>query len=336
MAAMRRTSSEELYDIAAAWVARVDGGALAADEHQAFLTWLSADSRHRGAFFRAQAIYLYAGAADLRSTEEDGDLQTADSLQKLPIVSRRRVAWLTAAAAAAAGAWLVARGPFTEAPVEYATKRGEIRAVNLSDGSVMTLNTSSRATVAYDSGRREIRLAEGEAVFEVAKDSKRRFRVVSRDTVVVAVGTKFYVRNLRSEPTTVVVEEGVVDVMHTAGARVSSTQLGANMRSVSYAPDVGGALVTGTLEPAAVENEMAWRDGMIAFRGTTLAEAVHEFDRYGDSKITIEDAATGLLPISGLFSAYRPREFIETVALSLNLRVERDPATGRMTVRGGL
>ncbi len=334
MESVRKSSSAEIYDVAAAWVARGDGDALSSGEQQELQDWLAADSRHRGAFVRAQAVYLHTERArDIGATFAAG---TGAEVVPLLRVSRRRLIWGSAAAAAAAGLGFAAAKTFEGQAAKYATKRGEIRTVELPDGSAMMLNTGSSASVRYDRRAREIVLCEGEALFTVAKDIDRLFRVISGETVVVALGTKFSVRNLKSEPTTVVVEEGVVDVMHAAGTEIRSTKLTANMRAVSYSAGAGGALVTAALEPAVLESEAAWRRGMLAFRGTTLADAVRQFDRYGDSKIVIADPAIGKLPISGLFSAYKPREFIETVALSLNLHIEVERTSDRVIVRRAL
>ncbi len=334
MESVRKIGSAEIYDVAAAWVARGDGDPLSAAERQDLQDWLAADSRHRGAFVRAQAIYFHTERA--RDLGAGFAVGAGAEVVPLPRVSRRRLIWGAAGAAAAAGLGFAAVKTFEGQAAKYATRRGEIRTVELPDGSAMMLNTASSASVRYGRRAREIELFEGEALFTVAKDIDRLFRVISGETVVVARGTKFSVRNLKSEPTTVVVEEGVVDVTQTAGAEIRSTKLMANMRAISYAAGAGGALVTAALEPAVLESEVAWRRGMLAFRGTTLADAVRQFDRYGDSKIVIADPATGKLPISGLFSAYKPREFIETVALSLNLQIEVERTSDRVIVRRAL
>ncbi len=334
MKSVQRRSSAEIYDIAAAWVARGDGDSLSAEQRQDLQEWLVSDSRHRGAFMRAQAIYFHSERArELGAGFAAAEAGAGAASAPAPNVSRRGLIWGGAAAAAAAGLGFAAVKTFEGQAAKYATKRGEIRTVQLPDGSVMMLNTASSALVRYGRRARQIELFEGEALFTVAKDLDRLFRVISGETVVVALGTKFSVRNLKSEPTTVVVEEGAVDVTHTVGSEVRFTKLMANMRAISYPADAGGALVTAALEPSVLESEVAWRRGMLAFRGTTLADAVRQFDRYGESKIVIADPAIGKLPISGLFSAYKPREFIETVALSLNLQIEVERTSDRVIVR---
>jgi transmembrane sensor len=332
---VRKSTSAEIDDLAAAWIARGDAGSLTPDEERELQAWLAEEPRHRGAYIRAQAIYIHterASALGARfAANVAADVNTAP--RRFPPVSRRNLIWGGGGAVAAAGLGIVAVTSFEVRATKYATMRGEIRTIPLADGSVMMMNTASAAAVRYTSRQREIELFEGEALFTVAKDAARPFRVISGATEVVALGTRFAVRNLKSEPTAVLVEEGIVDVVLKAGSEVRSAQLTPNMRAISVAHDAAARLVTTSIDPSVMESETAWRQGMLAFRGTTLADAVRQFDRYSESGILIADPAVGAIPITGLFSAYRPREFIETIAMSLNLRLDRDAAANRVVVR---
>lgn len=335
MESVRKSTSAEIDDIAAAWVARGDAGSLTPDEDRALQTWLAAEARHRGAYVRAQAIYIHTERASALGARFGADIvaDLAANTGQFPRVSRRSLIWGGGAAAAAAGLGVVVLNSLEVRATRYATIRGEIRTIPLADGSVMMMNTASAAAVRFSARQRHIELFEGEALFTVAKDPARPFRVVSGTTEVVALGTRFTVRNLKSEPTAVLVEEGVVDVVLKAGQEIRSAQLTSNMRAISVSHDSAAGLVTTALDPSVVESETAWRQGMLAFRGTTLAEAVRQFDRYSESGIVIADPAVGAIPITGLFSAYRPREFIETIAMSLNLRLDLGAAANRVVVR---
>jgi len=77
----------------------------------------------------------------------------------------------------------------------YETAVGEQRAILLSDGSRLTLNTNTRLAVDYGEKLRRIRLVHGEAMFEVAKNPHRPFIVQTETEQVRALGTTFIVRN---------------------------------------------------------------------------------------------------------------------------------------------
>ncbi len=314
--------------MAAAWVARGDAGSLNPEEIRELQAWQSADPRHLGAFVRAQAIYIHTERAAALGAKFGADLTANDAAapQDLLRVSRRHLLWSGAAAAAAAGIGAVALRTLYVPTARFATLRGEIRTVPLDDGSMMMLNTASSVAVDYTRRSREIELFEGEVLFDVAMDAHRPFRVTSGGIEVVARGTQFSIRHLTAEPITILVEEGGVGLAQKTGRHVRSAQLTAHMRAISLPPAAGGGFLTTSLDPSVVESEMAWRQGMLAFRGTTLADAVRQFNRYGDSKIFIPDPTVGSIPITGLFSAYRPSDFIETIALTLSLSLERNAA----------
>jgi len=57
----------------------------------------------------------------------------------------------------------------------------------LGDGSLVTLNTSSSIEVHMAKDRRTVKLLAGEALFEVAHDTKRPFDVTTGDATVRAI-----------------------------------------------------------------------------------------------------------------------------------------------------
>src|SRR5690606_31765771 len=79
------------------------------------------------------------------------------------------------------------------------------------DGSIMTLNTLSRAKVRFDHKERIVYLESGEAHFEVAKNKDRPFSVYAEKGRITAVGTAFSVR-IDEESVNVAVSEGSVEV----------------------------------------------------------------------------------------------------------------------------
>lgn len=305
-------SSADIDDAASAWAAKVDRAPLPATEQLQFQAWLAADVRHQGAYARARAILLTlqpAARAVAGASAENG-----------PRPSRRGLLAVGSGMAAAVAAVSVAAG--VEAlRGRYATKRGEVRLISLPDGSVMTLNTASEVFVRFNSKIRDIRLTHGEALFDVRKSRAWPFIVRAGDTSVRAVGTSFTVERLAGQPVRVLVREGVVEVAHlgAAGAGVRSVRLAANERAlVNNAESVRVEAV----DPAVMPEQLSWRQGMLAFRATTLGDAAAQFSRYSDLRIQIDDPSVRREVITGLFSANDPGGFAQAAAASLGLRVE--------------
>lgn len=91
------------------------------------------------------------------------------------------------------------------------TPIGERRSITLADGSIVDLNGHSTVRVRFSKNERVVQLIEGQALFEVMKDSARPFFVSTDTASIRAVGTQFDVDRKKSG-TTVTVIEGRVAV----------------------------------------------------------------------------------------------------------------------------
>ena len=298
---------------AAQWVAREDRGPLTPHESAQRQAWLAADRRHWGAYARAQAVFAHSGRAR--------------ALSGRPLVGparapRRRRVWAWAGAAAAAVVVAVVGLSWSPAPQNhYATSKGQILRVPLSDGSAITLDSDSAVRVDYSDDLRAIELLRGEALFDVAKNAQRPFVVNAEMTRVTAVGTSFAVSlsERRTNGVEVLVREGIVDVADVQG-KVAPTRLQANARAL--ASRAHGIRIE-SVPADDLQQQLAWRQGMLSFNGDTLSTAVAQFRRYSDLQIVIDDPAVGSRRIVGLYSASDPLGFANSVATSLGLVVEQ-------------
>jgi transmembrane sensor len=299
-----RLSSEEVYDEAAYWAAKIDAGPLPPEEQAALETWVDADTRHYGAL--AQAMALLLPHHPMRES------RPAESARRHFLLGGGIAAGL--AVAAGIGTYLSRLGE-----ENYRTQIGEMRVIPLSDGSVVFLNTNSQIKVRYSQSQRYIELVHGEALFDVAKNRQRPFIVQSGGTLVRAVGTSFNVKALPDQPVQVLVREGIVEVKR-ADVPVAPTVFVA-MNSRAIAPQ-DAPIVAKTVETAEVGRELAWRVGRIAFHGETLGEAAAEFARYSDVRIRIDDPQVAGQKVTGLFVSTDPIGFANAVAISFDLRSE--------------
>lgn len=214
--------------------------------------------------------------------------------------TRSKVAIAAALVLAVAVGWLVAREP-----QRYSTALGEQRSVLLDDGSLVTLNTSSRIELVMDKHKRTVRLLAGEALFQVAHDSSRPFDVIAGDTTVRAVGTQFNV-DRRAVSTTVTVVEGKVAVSAgSAAPSAPSMLLGAAERTVITATAVSSPERVANLAAAT-----AWTQRRLVFERRPLGEVAEEFNRYNRQLIHIDDAGLRDEQVTGVFEANDPESFV--------------------------
>jgi transmembrane sensor len=322
------TENTPSADLAAAeWAVRLHERALTQEEQIGLDRWLAADTRHRGALLRARAVWtdldrLAALTGSSRDSLPDEPQAVAASQQVSPqhFGHRRRV--LVAGMAAlflGTGTWWTVRRDKT-----YRSKLGEIQRVTLSDGSHMVLNTDTEATVRFDQALREIELASGEGLFQVAKDRARPFIVRAGSLSVRAVGTIFSVRSV-GQRVDVTVTEGVVELIDGAdfGGQVIRRLAANEHATVMETREVQ----VQSIAHDEAERRLAWRDGLVEFAGERLIDAVEEINRHNHRHIVVDDPALASRPVVGLFRANDPDGFAATVATALGAqRVEADNA----------
>jgi len=306
---MRETA--EAIDIEATnWVSRMDRG-LTHSEEATLATWLSGDTRRRGAFTRAQAVW-----GDLDRAQV---FRIADDARRVP--ERPRARRTRRGVYAAAALVLITAG--VAAWVGYDRNRvstivGEIRQVPLADGSRVTLDTRSLIEVDFAASNRLVRLESGEALFEVAKDPTRPFVVQAGKILVRAVGTVFLVRRLDDSDIEVTVTKGAVDVWSEGNSPRTATRLAAGSRTSFDGNQIAPAQKLTVQE---IEHAVDWKSGMVDLDGRTLGEAAAEINRYNRLRIEIPDAHLAARTLVGNVSSSDPVAFADAAAAMFGARV---------------
>lgn len=301
---MSRAIPSHVQEEASRWVAHMDGDCWDDAAQEALAEWLAADPRHDGALLRAQAAWASLFLAD--APAQLGPVNAAG-------LSRRKL--LAGGAAVAAG--LAGGLMFTLSGTTYRTAIGEIRRVPLADGSTVTVNTASAVVVDFDRSVRRVRLDQGEAWFQVAKDSARPFLVEAGPVRVKAIGTAFSVRR-SGHRADVLVTEGVVEVWSDGGAQ-RPVRVSAGARAVVTENVTVERSVEAT---ASIDRALAWRSGKIDFDGETLEEAVAEFNRYNRRKLRVADPKLAQEAFYGVFRIDDPAGFARVVEVTLKVPVD--------------
>ncbi|MBU6297543.1 MAG: FecR domain-containing protein [Alphaproteobacteria bacterium] len=302
--------AEQIEEAAYAWIAKLDREGAGAELEAELQAWLSQDPRHRGAFLRAQAMWQKLDRASLAPV-----LRPAEARPNFVVTRRLLFAGGGALAAACAGVvWHFADEKVLETSV------GEVRRVSLSDGSTLVLNTDSRVAISMNRDVRRIRLANGEAWFQVAKNPRWPFIVDAGRVHVRAVGTAFSVRRL-DNGADVSVTEGVVEAW-VSGADGTKVRIDAG-QSAFIAE--GRPVKPSPVGETEIARRLAWRSGEIDLNGETLAEAVAEFNRYNQRRVTVVGAKLQSRRVYGLFRTNDPEGFAKAAAVALGTTVEVTP-----------
>ena len=318
---MRRASDAEAR--AAAWIAREDAGACSPAQAEDLRAWLEADTANRVAYLR------------LRAAWERADRLRALSALREPSPQARRARWMRRGGAlAACVAGLGVAGVLTLRLVSgdsaqlLATPVGGEKRVALSDGSKLTLNTDTQVRAEVTGTRRLVVLEKGEAFFDVRHDSAHPFTVIAGDHRITDLGTRFSVRRA-GEVVTVVVEQGRVRIEPIAPSVLLATDTGlasavepaaiVDRNAVAVVSDRAIRVVH--QDEAQVARDLTWRDGVLSFNQTTLAEAADEFNRYNAKKLIVDRTAASIR-IDGAFRSGNVAVFARLLKDGFGLKVE--------------
>ena len=219
----------------------------------------------------------------------------------------------------------------------YVTRVGEQKIVNLEDGSVITLNTTTQLLVDITEQSRRVILERGEVYFDIAGDPDRPFTVELGTRAVSVLGTEFNIRQ-SPEKFSLAVVEGTVAIHgreETASATaplLTASEDGkvvlktTNQRRVPAGTAVEFSVDQQTLtayNPTNINRLHSWRTGTIRFEYEPLYKVAQELNRYLGKKILIEDDAIMNMKIYATVRLDRLNMVLEGLENTLPIKVIR-------------
>lgn len=278
-----------------------------------FAAWRRADPGNGDEYARLSAVW-----DDPALTEA---LRMAEQRRAASRPARRLAAFAPPLATAAlALAVLPLAWPAIElagAPViEQQTRPGQRLAVPLDDGSVVDMAGDTLVRIRQTPHRRQVELLHGEAFFDVAHAADRPFEVLTADSRVVVVGTRFDV-NLTAGRTELAVEQG----------RVRFGPRGLLARDRVIEGGLATALTPAGPEPVRVLELGAagdWREGWIETHGMSVDRLVEQMARWSPTPIRVADPKLGAMTVSGRFRISSPERTLSNLARLHDFEVARE------------
>lgn len=176
---------------------------------------------------------------------------------------------------------------------------GEYR-LNLADGTRIWLNAGSELEYPETfAGKREVRL-EGEAYFEVAKDSARPFVVHAGECVVEVLGTHFNVSAYPDEALCATLAEGSVRVGRQGNMKLLRPNEQAIVRQESE--DI-------LVREVDASQYISWVQGKYVFKNTTLEDVFAQISRWYDVEFRFETDSLREKRMAGVISRSETLEF---------------------------
>ncbi len=196
--------------------------------------------------------------------------------------------------------------------------RGGEYQLTLSDGTRVWLNaeTELKYPVTFTGEVREVVL-EGEAYFEVAKNSACPFVVKSEKLEIKVLGTSFNVKAYPQETQQATLVEGKVKVH--AGSRSRELQPGEQLNYLSGEPEV---------RKVDVRAYVAWKDQRFVFNDDLLEEVMRKLGRWYDVTFELRDADVREIRFTGNLPKYKDLEqVLDKLELTTHIRFERNGRT---------
>ncbi|MEM6804583.1 MAG: FecR domain-containing protein [Bacteroidota bacterium] len=192
----------------------------------------------------------------------------------------------------------------------------EAREIKLSDGSQVVLNQSSLLKFQEENerGQREVAL-EGDAFFEVSRDSLHPFVIRSQGVEVEVLGTAFYVdAREQEEELQVIVESGRVAVRSSGQEEI----LQAGEKAVFSKQDQQLSKSKND-DP----NFTAIKSKQLVFEGSPMDEVAFVLERQYGVDILFEREELKACPLDGTYEDYELEAILDIIEASLGITYER-------------
>ncbi len=306
---IERIAQSRLERDAARWLARLHAEDCDEQERARFRQWLRADATRATVFEELTAVWeLVGGGVPVHS---------ARPMQ----VTRRRLLVGGGAALTAAAGGLVALNAGAEI---YRTEVGERRSLVLADRSKVLLDADSELRVRTSDTGCEATLERGRAHFDL--------RSRTTGSLTVRAGGC----NLRIDRGMFEIETGEGSaariLMLSGGGEVHSDASPIKTLAPGHLFDETSTKVA-PIAANTVERLTAWQDGRAIYNDDNLAAAVQIMNRYDRQRLTIADASTAGLRISGTFRVGDNAAFAEALKAMLPVEIQASAEALRLSAR---
>lgn len=278
-------------------------GAATEEEKQQLLNWLKASPANKSVFFDIKAIW---SAKHSISQSKASSEQLEESLSAInqridrfiPLngkpADRRRLLWIRRIAVAAVLVAAFVSIPFLYnspeitpvAEIVYINDaQDSVKKVFLPDGTLVWLNASSRLTypAEFTDSRRLVEL-QGEAFFEVAKDTLNPFIVKTNTMMVKAIGTSFCVTTSPDGICKTTLQTGAVQLLRTDGNKLVALTPGQQAVYSSSSERI-------EIRNVDVEEYIAWRFDLITLAGASASSIIHRIEETYGIQVKMDTAA---------------------------------------------
>jgi transmembrane sensor len=303
-------------DQAAEWLTVLMSDELEASDHLRWQQWRDAHPDHARAWQHIEKITgrlrLLHGDAAYRSLSAYSGTQTEPAGTQPG--RRKALRRIVAGCGVAATGWLVAQDKTWQTyGADYRTATGQQQLVSLDDGTQIMLNTATAIKLHFNSGQRRLSLLAGEVLIVTghAKAGLPQFLVETAQGSILALGTRFIVRQMDQTTRVAVIDSKVAVKPHNGKPRTQILQAGEQLEFSAHEWS----------EPTALDAAAsAWTRGQILADNMLLGDFIAELARYRSGFIHCAPAIAQLR-LSGVFPVPDTEKILATLPHVLPVKI---------------
>lgn len=291
---------------------------LSVEEKQKLESWIAESTENRKQFDVIKNLFENSGKFKI-----DFEPNPKKALQKVnQAINRKRFIRLSQKAAAAILLiFLTTKVVFLISPkTEWIEITAQMQQeILLPDSSkiILAQNANFKYPQKFSKTERTVFL-KGKAYFEVYANKELPFVVNTLNTKTVVLGTKFLINASEEETEQIIVDDGKVSFSNINRGQNNVIYLTKNEIGTWNAQNnkISENIVSGT-------NVNSWLSGILMFNDNTLSEVINDFERIYNISIELADKDFETKKYTGTFKNTEPKKALETVAITLNLLVEK-------------
>lgn len=206
---------------------------------------------------------------------------------------------------------------FSDHAIIYNTNAGEVKSVQLKDGTKVTLNavSSLRISKRFGERTREVTL-NGEAYFEVEKDSLHPFIVKTDRATTKVLGTKFNFSAYERDTTMVTLDEGKVVVYDNKKGSGRNIIMNPHQRVALY----GDTLVKKNIRES---HHTEWIYKKFVFNNESFARVIKKLERFYGCTIEVKKQSLYNKKYNGSHSDQTIGQLLDDIGFVLDFKFEK-------------
>lgn len=291
---------------------------LSVKEQEELEKWLSVSEKNRRQFEELRKTYSVSKKMKFDfATDEVKALENVH--QKIKLRKNIRIIWQSVAAiiVVALTTQILFTTFSTAKWIEITAQQRQTILLPDSSNVILAENSNLKYPERFHKNERKVEL-NGIAYFEIKPNPKSSFTVKTANTQTTVLGTKFLIDASNPLQEQVIVDEG----------KVSFCQINQSPNEVIYLTknEVGTWFANNNTISENIVSERninSSLSGRLIFNENTLSEVISDFNRIYEIQIQLTDQSFGALKYTGVFNNIEPEKALETIAITLNLTVEK-------------